>query len=151
MAAKTDMPFDFDMSKYLTEMKVPGVDMDAMVATQQKNLEALTAANRLAFEGMQAIMKRQTEIVRQAVEESAAAATGVAGAQTPTDKMVKQTEVTKETFERTISNMRELSELVAKSNTEVLDLLNKRFTEVLDEVKTTVAKSGQQIPGAAKK
>lgn len=142
MAAKTDMPFDFDMTKYMTEMKVPGVDVDALVSSQQKNLEALTAANRLAFEGMQAIMKRQTEILRQAIEESAAAATGIAGAANPQDKMVKQTEATKDAFERTVSNMRELSELVAKSNTEVLDLLNRRVTEVLDEMKTVVAKSG---------
>lgn len=143
MAGKTDMPFDFDMTKYMGDMKVPGVDMDAMVSLQQKNLEVLTAANRLAFEGMQAIMKRQVEIMRQTVEESTAAATGIAGASNPTDKMVKQAEAAKDTFERTISNIRELSELIAKSNTEVLDLLNKRVGEVLDEVKVAVAKTGQ--------
>lgn len=150
MAGKTDMPFDFDMTKYMADMKVPGVDMDAMVSLQQKNLEVMTAANRLAFEGMQAIMKRQAEIMRQAVEESTAAATGIAGAPTPAEKMVKQTEAYKDTFERTIANIRELSELISKSNTEVLDLFNKRFAEVLDEVKVAVTKSAQQVPGTKK-
>lgn len=150
MAVKTEMPFDFDISKYLSEMKVPGVDMDAMVAAQQKNLEAMTAANRLAFEGLQAIMKRQAELMRQAVEESTAAATGLAGASTPTDKLVKQTELAKEAFERAVSNAREMAEMMAKSNTEVVDLLNKRFTEALDEVKGVVSKAGQAAPGIKK-
>ncbi|GAA0582392.1 phasin family protein [Caenispirillum bisanense] len=140
--AKTELPFDFDISKYMSEMKVPGVDMDAMVAAQQKNLEALTAANRLAFEGVQALMKRQTELLRQAVEESAAAASGIAGAPSPTEKLVKQTEVAKEAFERAVANAREMSELMAKSNAEVTDLLNRRFAEALDEVKGVVAKAG---------
>ncbi|MCA1941913.1 MAG: phasin family protein [Caenispirillum bisanense] len=151
MAAKTDMPFDFDVTKYMSELKVPGVDVDALVATQQKNLEAMTAANRLAFEGMQAILKRQAELIRQAVEEAAAAATGIAGASTPTDKMLKQTELTKEAFERAVSNAREVAEMMAKSNTEVADLLNKRFTEVLDELKGVVAQAAKAAPGTAKK
>lgn len=150
MAAKTDMPFDFDVTKYMSELKVPGVDVDALVATQQKNLEAMTAANRLAFEGMQAIAKRQAELIRQAVEEAAAAATGLAGASTPADKMVKQTELAKEAFERAVSSAREVAEMMAKSNTEVTDLLNKRFTEVLDELKGVVAHAGKAAPGTKK-
>ncbi len=140
--AKTDLPFDFDITKYMSEMKVPGVDMDTMVTAQQKNLEALTAANRLAFEGMQALMKRQAELLRQVVEETAAAASGIAGAPTPTEKIVKQTELAKEAFERAVANAREMSELVAKSNAEVTDLLNRRFAESLEEIKSVVAKAG---------
>ncbi|MGB0695525.1 MAG: phasin family protein [Rhodospirillaceae bacterium] len=141
MAKQPETVFDFDISKYLTDMKVPGVDWDSVVASQQKNIEALTAANKLAFEGMQAVMKRQAEIIRQSMEEAASAAQGVASAEDPQTKVALQTEVTKETFEKAISNMRELSEMMAKSNTEVFEMLNSRISAVLDEVKDVVAKT----------
>lgn len=34
-----------------------------------RNIEALTKANQLAAEGMQAVIKRQAEILRQTMEE----------------------------------------------------------------------------------
>ncbi|HTH16758.1 MAG TPA: TIGR01841 family phasin [Magnetospirillum sp.] len=41
----------------------------------------------------------------------------------------------KEAFERALSNMRELSEMVSKANNEAFDLLNKRFAQNLDEMR----------------
>lgn len=139
--AKTDTFFDFDVTKYMTAMKVPGVDVDAVVAAQRKNVEALNAANRLAFEGFQAIAKRQAEIMRQAFEDAGSAASSLTSVTDPSQRMAKQTEVAKEAFEKSLSNMRELSEMVGKSNAEVMDLLNARFTASLDEMKTAIEKA----------
>ena len=53
-------PFaDMDVQKMMGEFKLPNVDVDAVVAAQKKNIEALTSANQLAVEGMQAIARRQ--------------------------------------------------------------------------------------------
>ena len=54
----------------------------------------------------------------------------------------KQADLLKRTYERAVSNTRELSDLIQRSNGEALDLLNKRFTEAVDEVKSLVEKSG---------
>lgn len=144
MAGKQSEKFDFDVSKVLNEFKVPGVDMDAITASQQKNIEALTQANKLAFEGVQAVMKRQMEIVRQAVEESAKASKDIAGAGSPQDQMVKQTEMTKEAFETVLSNMRELAEMMAKSNADAFDMLNKRYVDMLDEIREQIVKANKK-------
>jgi phasin family protein len=131
----------FDMSKYLGDFKVPGVDVETLVASQRKNIEALTQANKLAFEGIQALFKRQVEIARSAIEESASAARHLVEAGTPQEKAVRQTELTKEAFEQALANARELSEIVAKSNAEAFDALNKRFFQILDEVKDGISKA----------
>ena len=47
--------FDFDFSKIVSEYKLPGVDVEALVSAQRRNIEAITAANQLAFEGLQAV------------------------------------------------------------------------------------------------
>ncbi len=48
----------------------------------------------------------------------------------------------KSAYERAVGNMREVADLIQKSNTEALSLLNQRFTEAMDEVKTMMAKKG---------
>jgi len=132
--------FDFDISKYLGDFKIPGVDVDSLVSSQRKNIEALTQANKLAYDGLQAVVKRQAEILRQTVDEIAQATKDIAEPGNPQDKAAKQAELAKDTFERSLSNLRELSEMIAKANTEAFDLLNKRFTQSLDEVRDTFSK-----------
>jgi phasin family protein len=142
MATKqhADQFFDFDISKYLGDFKVPGVDVDTLVTSQRKNIEALTQANKLAYDGLQAVVKRQVEIIRQTVDEVAQATKDIAEPGTPQDKAAKQAELAKDAFERTLSNMRELSEMVAKANNEAFELLNKRFTQNLEEIRDVFLK-----------
>ena len=66
--AKVNPFFDVDVSKFadvsklISEFKLPGVDVEFALASQQKNIQALTAANQLALEGFQAVVRRQSEI-----------------------------------------------------------------------------------------
>ncbi len=137
-------PFlEFDISKVLGDFKVPGLDVDAILATQRKNIEAVTAANQLAIEGLQAVLRRQAEIVRASVEEAGSYVNQVVAAGTPEEKAAKQAELVKVAFEKALSNIKELAELVAKSNTEAADVLSKRVSESLDEVKAAIAKTGK--------
>lgn len=141
MAKRPDSFLDIDVTKWMGEFKVPGVDVQAVVASQRKNLDALTQANKLALEGVQALFKRQAEILRQAIEESSNAVKDVAAVVDPQEKMVKQTEFAKQAFERALANARELSEIIAKSNGEAFELLNRRFSAILDEFKDSVHKT----------
>jgi phasin family protein len=132
---------DFDPTKALGDFKAPGVDMESLVAFQQRNLEALADANRTAFEGAQAVMARQAEILREALEEMRGAAEAMAAQKLPEDVAAQQTEMIKQSFEKTVANMRELAEMMAKSNTQAVDGLNRRIAEGLDELKANIAKA----------
>jgi phasin family protein len=129
-------PFlDFDVTKVMSEFRVPTLDVDAVVASQRKNIEALTQANQLAVEGVQAVARRQVEIARQAMEEFSAMIRDLAQPVSPEDRLAKQAEFSKQAFEKGLSNARELAEMVAKANTEAFNVLNKRVAEGLDEVR----------------
>lgn len=141
--SKADQFFDFDISKYMGEFKVPGLDVETIVSSQRRNIEAVTEANKLAYEGLQAVVKRQGEILRQTLEEVATAAKDISEPGNPQGKAAKQTELTKEAFERTLGNLRELSEMIAKANAEACDLLNKRYTQSLDEIRDAFLKSSK--------
>jgi phasin family protein len=142
MVKKPESPFGLDITQFVGKFKVPGVDVESVVASQRKSLEALTKANRLAFDGVQAVFKRQVEILRQTIEEVAAIAKDMAEPNaTPQQRAIKQTDLVKEAFERAVANAHELSEIFAKSTGEAVTLLNRRFASVLDEIKDTIAKS----------
>jgi phasin family protein len=138
-------PFlDLDVQKMMGEFKLPNVDVDAVVAAQKKNIEALTSANQLAVEGMQAIARRQAEIMRQTVEEVQRSMQSMMETGTPEVKVAQSTELTKIAFEKAIANMKELSEMVAKSNGEAFDVINRRVAESLDEIRTLTAKTAKK-------
>lgn len=150
---KTGNPFldgDFgdlmDFSKFTTPFKLPNLDSTALVETQRRNIEAVTQANRVAFEGLQAVSQRQVEILRRAMDEATKAVREIAAPGQPAEKLAVQTEMLKDAYETVLANVRELTEITTKSNTEAADLLSHRFADSLDELKGVIKATN----GAAK-
>jgi phasin family protein len=132
-----------ELTRTLKQYNLPGVDMDAVVESQKRNVEALTTANRVAFEGMQAVAKRQAEILQQTMNETSKAVDSLAKAGSPQEMAAKQAEIAKQAFEGALSNMRELAEMVAKANEGAADTINTRISETLDEIQQMALKMKQ--------
>ncbi len=128
-----------DFTRMFADMKMPAVpDMEALLSAHRRNLEALTAANRVALEGAQAVAKRHMEIMQQMMSEMSETMRALATSETPQAKAAKQADLLKRAYERAVSNTKELSDLISRSNGEAIGLLNRRFTEAMDEVKQLV-------------
>ena len=145
------MMSDFDpkkMTEEFTKMskgyEMPKVDFDAFLALQKKNLDAFTAANQVAVEGVQAVAKRQAEMVQQAMDESSKLIENFTKMDNPQAAAAAQAELLKTAFVKSVDNTRELAELVTKSNAEASDAINTRVVEALDEVKGTVLKAAKK-------
>jgi len=142
MATRPSFPFlETDLTKIFSEFRIPGLDIESLVATQRRNIEAVTAANQLAVEGMQAVIRRQGEIIRQMVEESGSAMRDLMSAGAPEQKIAQQADLVKSAFEKALANLRELTEMVAKSNTEAADVLTKRIGDSLTELKSSLQRA----------
>jgi phasin family protein len=126
---------DFDVGKAFAGFTFPGFDVEAFLASQRRNLEALTQANQLAVEGVQAVARRQVEIARQAVEEASTLMRDLTQPGAPEDRLAKNAEVAKQAYEKGLANLREITELVTKANSEALGVINKRVAEGLDEIR----------------
>jgi phasin family protein len=135
--------FNVDMQKLFADFKFPGLDFEAVLASQRRNIEALTQANQLAVEGMQAVARRQAEILRQTMEETTRAMQSLLSSASPEERLAKQTDIVKTAFERAIANMKELAELVTKSNAEAFQVVNQRVTDSLDELKQVIGKASK--------
>jgi phasin family protein len=125
----------------LKPFDVKGINMDELADAQQKNLDAITSANRTAVEGLQAIFTRQTEIVRNVAEEAQKQVGDMMAAGAPDDQINKQVELTKTSLEQTVTNIKEMAELVTKSQGEAFEILNSRLNDSLEELKANVKKA----------
>ena len=126
---------EMDMSKVFAGLNFPSLDVESLMTSQRKNIEALTHANQLAVESVQAVTKRQVEIARQAFDEASAALRDFAQPSAPEERIAKHAELAKTSFEKAVACSKELTELVAKAQSEAFDILSKRVTESLDELK----------------
>jgi phasin family protein len=133
-------PFSFkpnmDMTKFLAEFRLPAMpDMSALAKAQQKNLEAISAANKVALEGARAVAERHMEIVQQSVAEMQDAMRSMANPADIQEQAAKRAEMAKATYERAVGQMQELADLIKKSSGEALSVLHSRFAEAMEEVK----------------
>src|SRR6202040_1122593 len=127
--------FDFDVTKMMADFRFRPFDVEALMAAQRRNIEALSQANQLAVEGMQAVAKRQIEVARQAVEDVSALLRDLAQPASPLDRIATYTEFVKQMLEKSVNHGREITLLATKAGTEASNVLRKRPTEGLDEKK----------------
>jgi len=134
------MFLDTDFTKAFAGFTFPGFDVEAVLASQRKNIEALTQANQLAVEGVQAVARRQAEIAREAIDEASSLMREIAQPGAPEVRVAKNADLLKQGFERGLANARELSLLLTKANTEAFDVVAKRVAEGLEEIRDEAKK-----------
>ena len=128
------MPPFVDITKILEQFKLPGMDISALMEARRRDVEALTQANQIAYQSMQALAQREAEILQQTMAEWQGAMAGMAG-KSPTEMAAKGAELATQAFGRALANMRELAEMASKSQTQTYEVLNRRFQENLEELR----------------
>ncbi len=137
--------------KFAEPFKFPGVDSEALIENQRRNLEAVTKANQVAFEGAQAVVQYQAEILRRTMDETTKAVQEMSKPDKIEDVWAKQAELLKGVYEHGLANLRALTEMSTKVNAEAADLLTHRVSDSLGELKVAFAadKSGNGAQGKA--
>jgi phasin family protein len=136
--------FETEVGKLFAGFPFAGIDVEAVMASQRKNLEALTQANQLAVQGFQELAKRQVEFARTAMDEASAMVRGWSETGTAEERLQKQATFAKQALEKSVEGARELVELAGKTQTDAFDVLTKRFSESIDEWGTLAKKSKTQ-------
>ncbi len=121
-----------DVTKMMEQFKMPGIDMTAIVQAQRKGIESLVEANKAAFESMQALAKRQTEMMTEAMQDMQnAAKNGVGGMTDPT----KQAELVRKGFEKTLAGMKELAEMARQAQSEAVARITQSASDGVQNIK----------------
>ena len=110
----TELAPGFDFTKMLQQFTIPGVDFSSIVKRERKNIEALAEANRIAFEGWQNLVRRQSEMLQDSMKRAVEDAKSQ-------NALTNGTELARSAFGTALANMRELAEMSAKSQREAFE------------------------------
>jgi len=132
--------FDFDMTKLFSDFRFRPFDVEALWAAQRRNLEALSQANQLAVEGVQAMTRRQIELTRETFEGLSSLVRDLAQPASPEERIAKNTDYAKQMLEKSVNHGREVASIAAKTGADAAEVLQKRATEGLEELRSFASK-----------
>jgi hypothetical protein len=115
----------------LRSFTMPTVDCEALVAAQRRNLEAAAEVYRVATEGLKAVARRQGEVFRETVAELQSQASR---AEAPEKYVELATSMAHKSFEQ----VREIADLAAQANKDVLEIVVKRSNDAIAEFRAAV-------------
>ena len=132
----TDTNLFPDLAKMMQQFKVPGLDMAPILESRRKDIEALVEANKATFEAMQALARKQTEILTESMQGIQASAKSLAsGATAGSPAHAKQTELVRGAYEKALADMKDMAEMARKSQVDVMAGITKRATQSLEETR----------------
>lgn len=140
----TDFFAQNDFSKFFEGYNTSPIDMKAFLETQRKNLQAVSEAQQSTLESIQAIAQRQTELMSQFVEDNSSIAKQALSEGTPEEKIAQNADIFKSTYERNVSTLQEMSDMIGKSNQKATGILNKRVSASVNELKSAIKKQGSK-------
>ena len=120
-----------DLGKMMEQFKVPGVDMNAIIESRRKDMDALVAANQEIMGAMQQIAQKQAEILTQAM---LAAQAGVQNLDKGMADPTRQAEVARKAYETAVHDMKELADIARKAQADALAGITERAQQSVQEI-----------------
>lgn len=136
MAKKPESESFVDMfSNFGRDLKMPNVDVEAILNHHRKNLEALQKSAAASASGAQDLMAKQRQILQDTMSEITDMAQSYRAPGNPQEMMAKQAEFARRSFETAVKNASEAAEIIKKSGTESVEILRERIRETMEEIR----------------
>ncbi|RWC89921.1 MAG: phasin family protein [Mesorhizobium sp.] len=136
MAKQPESDSFLDMfSRFGRDLKVPNVDVEAIISHHRKNLEALEKSARAGAAGASSLLSRQREMMQDALREITDLAQNYRAPGNPQELMARQAEFARKSFETALKNAGEVAEMARKSGTESIEILRERIKDALAEIR----------------
>lgn len=117
------------------EMKVPTMDIEAVLEHHRKNLEALQKSASAASSGASSILTKQRQALEEQLHEFAEMVKGYHGVPGAQEAVSKHADFVRRSFEAAVRNASEVAQIAQKSGTESIDVLRNRIRESMDEIR----------------
>jgi phasin family protein len=121
------------MRKFGDQLQVPKLDLDQMIETHRKNLEALAQSASTVAEGAQAMAQKQREIVEAGLREASALAQELKASSDL--NLARQTEFAKKVFDIAVQGAQETAQLTRVSTGDAVKILQDRMRAGLEEIR----------------
>lgn len=120
-----NVPSFDDLTKLVQGLKLPNIDMQALAEWQRKDMETLAEANSQAYEGIQALVSRRNEILRETLAQWQDAL------KNPVEKdgLAGQADAAKAGVQQAVTHFRELAAMEAETRKKTWKVVQDRMQE----------------------
>jgi phasin family protein len=130
-----------EMGERLKNLNVSGA-ASAIAASGRKDLEALIKANQKSYQGLQAVVQRQTEMLRDSISAWQGTVKSLPG-NDPKENIAKLDAMGRAAFKQALDDIRELADMAAKSQAEAFEVVRERIANNVDDVKKMLKTGGK--------
>jgi phasin family protein len=130
-----------DFTRQLAQLRMPGLDPEALMSAQKKNMDALVEANKAAAAGYQDLFKRQMAIFEETMNEAQQHLKAFDAVKVDPEKTKAQADLARAAFEKALSNMQALAESAQRANAEAYEIVSARIKESLSELRDMAGKA----------
>jgi phasin family protein len=141
MAQDAQSYFDM-MRKFAGDFGLPKVDVEKLIDTHRKNIEALGQSAKVAAGGAQSVAQKQREVLEAGLREASELARSYQPLGEPQQILAKQTEFAKKVFDIALRGAQDSAQLTRQSTSEAVKIIQERMKESLEEIRGSMGRGG---------
>ena len=131
------------LNQLLERANLTGIDTAGIVEARRKDIEAILAANRIVYQGAQALAQKQLDILRTTMNAARSAVSEGSFRGTPVEIANRQRELLSKAFQMSLAHMRELADIVQNAQAAA-------FAVVKDQVEADIRDLVARVKGRGK-
>lgn len=124
------------------DMKLPWGDNEFFMSAYRRNMEFMNATQQISAETLRAVTELQTEYMKSIFNQLSEQTKHCLSTRSPEEKVVRQTDVAKNTIDQAIEHAREINSIIARSNDKIIENIQKAAKKSVEET-TSFAKKAK--------
>ena len=121
---------------------LPKLDVDKLIETHRKNIDALGRSAETAAAGAQAVAKRQRETLEAGLREASTLAREFRPLGDAKENLTRQTEFARKVFDITVEGARDSAQTATQSTGDSVKIVSERLKETFEEVRGVASRAG---------
>ena len=120
---------------------LPKPNVDQLVETQKKNIEALGQSAQVVAQGAQSVAQKQRELMEAGLREAMAFARENQPLGRVNANLAQQTEVARKIFEIAVKGAQETAATARQSGTDAVKIVQDRMKEALEGIRAGIGRN----------
>ena len=126
------------LRKFGADLGLPKPNIDQLVETQKKNIEALGQSAQVVAQGAQSVAQKQREVLEAGLREAATLAQGYKPLGKIHENIALQTEFARKVFEIAVQGAQESASTARDPTTEAVKILQDRVKESFEDIRASI-------------
>ena len=126
------------LRKFGADLGLPKPNIDQLVETQKKNIEALGQSAQVVAQGAQSVAQKQREVLEAGLREAATPAQEYKPLGEIHENIALQTEFARKVFEIAVQGAQESASTARHPTTEAVKIIQDRVKESFEDIRASV-------------